>query len=158
MLTPSSFAWASSSAGVAHVGVGVVRGRADLRLGEVAARLLEHLLLVVGAEVEEARGLALLLARRFAQLLRGLEGAPGGGRRAEAVLGALEERALDLLADADPVEQVGAGEPVERAQAEAHAALGHARALLAVGGGGHLTSSRSWLWTWRSSGVTRPSR
>ena len=45
---------------------------------------------------------------------------------------ALEERALDLLADADAVEQVGAGEAVERAQAEAHAALGDAPASVSV--------------------------
>ena len=95
------------------------------------------------------------LARRFAQLLGRLEGAAGGGRRAEAVLGALEEGPLDLLADADPVEQVGAGEPVERAQAEAHAALGHA--LVVVGAVVTSTSSRSSLGL-ASSGATRPSR
>ena len=87
--------------------------------------------------------LLVLLARRFAQLLGRLEGAPGGGRRAEAVLGALEERPLDLLADADAVEQVRAGEAVERPQAEAHAALGDS--LVAVGGG-VTSSSRLWIW------------
>ena len=56
---------------------------------------------------------------------------PAAVAGAEAVLGALEEGPLDLLADADAVEQVGAGEAVERAQAEAHAALGDA--LVGVG-------------------------
>ena len=146
MLTPSSAACGQQLRRGLAVGVGVERRRADLLLGEGAAGLLEHLLLVVGGEVEEALRLAALLARRFAELLGGLEGAAGGGRRAEAVLGALEERALDLLADADPVEQVGAGEPVERPQAEAHAALGDA-----------LVVSVSWchfflpVWLWLGS-------
>src|SRR5215467_6662446 len=74
MLTPSSAASFSSSAGVSQAS-GVVGGGADLRRGEIAARLLEHLLLVIGAEVEQTFGLALFLPRRFAQLLRGLEGA-----------------------------------------------------------------------------------
>ena len=145
MSTPSSAAWASSSAGVAAIGVGVERGGTDLLLGEGAAGLLEHLLLVVGGEVEQALRLAPGLARRFAQLLRRLEGAAGGGRRAEAVLGRPVERSLDLLADPDPVEQVGAGEAVERPQAEAHAALGDA--LVGVGGG-HVRSSRCGLSAW----------
>src|SRR3954463_1268381 len=46
----------------------------------------------------------------------------GGGK---AVLGALEEGVLDLLADADAIQQVGAGEAVQRPQAVAHPALRH---------------------------------
>ncbi len=106
--------------------VGGFGRRADLLLGERAARLLEHLLLVVGGDVEEALRFRARLARRFAQLLGGLEGAPGGGRRAEALFGALEEGPLDPFADADAVEQVGAREPVQPSQADAHRALGHA--------------------------------
>ena len=135
MLTPSSLAWSSSSLGCRLVEVGLLGDRSHLCLGEVAHAFLQHLLLVVGADVEERPRLARLLARRPGQVLGGLEGAPGGGRRAEAVLGAGEERALDLLADADAVEQVRAGQLVEPAQAQAHAALGHS---LVLGGGGHL--------------------
>src|SRR6202012_4730209 len=51
---------------------------------------------------------------------------PGGGRRAEASLGALEERPLHAFADADAVEQGGAREPVQPAPGDAHRALGHA--------------------------------
>ena len=153
MLTPSSLAWSSSSLGVGAVEVGLLGDRPHLRLGEVAHAFLQHLLLVVGADVEEAARLARLLPRRPGQVLGGLEGAPGGGRRAEAVLGAGEERALDLLADADAVEQVRAGQLVEPAQAEAHAALGHA---LVLGCGGHLYFLPSLALA--SRGFTRPSR
>ena len=138
--------------------VGRFGGRADLLLGERAARLLEHLLLVVGGDVEEALRLGPRLARRFAQLLGGLEGAPGGGRGAEAVLGALEEGPLDPFADADAVEQVGAREPVQPSQADAHRALGHA--LVGVDRrGAHFAFPLALDWVLvLATGVTRPSR
>ena len=75
MLTPSSLACARSSGGVVALGVRLLGGGADLLAGEVADRLLEHLLLVVGGEVEQVARPAGLLAGRFAELLRGLEGA-----------------------------------------------------------------------------------
>src|SRR5881394_25060 len=137
------------------LGVSLLGGGPDFRLGEVAHRLLEHLLLVVGADVEKRAGLARRLTCGPGQLLCGLEGAPGGGRRAEAILGALEERPLDLFARPDPIEQIRAGEPVERPQTDAHAALGDSL-VVAV----HL-DFLPLLWlglVLASSGVTWPSR
>ncbi len=68
MLTPSSVAWASTSAGVDCVDVGLLCDGPQLCLGEVAHAFLEHLLLVVGTDVEEAAWLARLLACRLGQV------------------------------------------------------------------------------------------
>src|SRR4029077_10655479 len=97
--------------------VGLQGRGADLVRSEGATGLLEHLLLVVGREVEEALRLALLRAGGFAQRLGGLEGAAGSGRGLEAVLGALEDGLLDPFTDADAIQEVGAGEAVQRPQA-----------------------------------------
>src|SRR6185503_19661939 len=134
--------------------VGRFRRRADLLLGEGATRLLKHLLLIVRRDVEEALRLGPRLARRLAQLLRRLEGAPGRGRGAEAALGALEEGPLDPFADADAVEQVGAREPVQGPQADAHRALGHA--LVGFSRGAHFAFPLGLVLA--ATGVIRPSR
>src|SRR5204863_9864973 len=122
-------------------------------LGEVAHPFLQHLLLVVRGDVEEAARLAGRLARRSRQLLRSLERAAGRRGGAEAVLGPVEQRPLDLLADADAVEQVRPGEPAQPAKTEAHAALRHPSLL---GCGAHLYFLPSLARD--SSGTTCPSR
>ena len=124
MVTPSSAAWASSSGGVEQsASASSAAGRS---FSSANARPASWNICCSSSGVRSKSPVDLLarLARRLAQLLGRLEGAAGGGRGAEAVLGRPVDDLLDLLADPHPVEQARAGKAVERLQPEAHAAVG----------------------------------
>ena len=133
MVAPSSPAWASSSAGAAHAAsaswaAGRRRSAANCREG-----LLEHLLLVVGRQVEQLRRAASSLARGRPSFRVRLERAAGRGGGAEAVLGALEDQPLER-ACAGPTRSITceAGEAAQPPQPQAHASVGDAHAALLV--------------------------
>ncbi len=108
-------------------GAGVVgggRGGAELGERELAHRLAQHLLLVARGEVEQVTAAGPGLARRLGQLLGRGEGAPGAGRGAHGRLRGAVEEALGGLAEAEPVDQLGAGEGVDRLEPDRHAPLG----------------------------------
>ena len=124
IVRPSSFAWARSSVGAAQaLSASWAAGRRRAS-AEVAHRLGQHLLLVARGEVEQVPGLGPRLARGRGQLLGGGEGPSGAGGRPHGRLRRAVKETFGRLADAQPIDQIGGGKAVERAQADGHAALG----------------------------------
>ena len=124
MVTPSSFAWASSSSGAAHAwSASRPAGRSlSIAKSPIASRIICCSSVGVRSK-SSARTPFAWRAGWSSFLLRG-ERAPGGAGGTEAVLGGRVEEALGALAHADAVEQLEPGDAVEGPEAEAHASVG----------------------------------
>ena len=94
--------------------VGPGRRRPDHLGGELGHHVDEQLLVLCGGQVELAGRLRRRSADACPAALAGAgEGAAGPGHRAEPAAGDREHRLLGLLAQPQPVEEVGLGEPAQ---------------------------------------------
>ena len=113
---PSSAALASRSGGIGGRVVGVVGGRAQDLLGELADRLDDHLLFVVGRQVEVVLAAGLEPGRSAAQVLDALELTAGGAGGGEERLDAVAQRPVERIAQVVLVQEFLADDGREQAQ------------------------------------------
>ena len=93
-----------------------MRGGPQDLLGELVDRLDDHLLVVVGRQVEVVRAAGLQPGRRLAEALDPLELARGGARGGERVLDAVAQAAVERVAQVVLVQELLADDRGEQRQ------------------------------------------
>jgi hypothetical protein len=145
---------------VRRVGVGVVGGRPQDLLGELGHGLDDHLLVVVGSEVEVIGAAGLQPGRCLAAALYPLELTGGGAQGRERCLDAVAQATIQRVTQPVAVQELLSDEGCDEGKPDGrHGALGPLQADAAFGSGasgtlvgsalgrqgvGHVAASRRW--------------